>query len=553
MRAVRRLSEIHVTAGYVIPAWRLRALMLAVLGGFLAIAWQLAILGQRPVAPRMMIAENQMPHAMSRPDAVDRNGRMLASDIRVYWLFADPSQILGVDETLEKLSKVLSPEDMKGLREKLSSKSRFEWVKRGMTPNEAARVHHLGLPGLYFLEEPQRVYPAGDMAVHILGHTNVDNQGLAGIEKYIDNTPDAAIPSSVPGERPKVRLSVDLRVQHALHEEITAAKERYHAKAVGGVVLNVHSGEVLAMASLPDYDPNRREEALVESRRDRIYYDSYELGSVFKMFTIAMALENGIARIDDKVDVLTPIRMGRFTLYDRHAKTRYETVEGVFVHSSNTGAARLALAAGGEKQRQFLEKVGLMEPVSTELGPTARPLFPEDWREVNTMTAAYGHGISEPPFAFAVAAAALLNGGYKIKPTFLPRPPGESGLGERVVSAATSADMRRMFLANVERGTGREAKVPGYLVGGKTGTAYKAIKGGYSDKVISSFVAAFPMDEPQYLVMIVIDEPKPEKPGMRTEAGHNAAPTAGLVIKRIAPMLGIAPARTFDERSQPSY
>ena len=199
MHGELRRSEIDLSAGQQVPLWRLRALTLVVLAGFLVVAWELASLGQRaPVAQRMMVAENQMPHAVSRPDTVDRNGRMLASDIRVYWLFADPSQIIGIDDTLEKLSRVLAPQDMIGLRAKLSSKSRFEWVKRGLTPNEAASVHHLGLAGLYLLEEPQRVYPAGDTAVHILGHTNVDNQGLAGIEKFIDSNPEIATPAEEP-------------------------------------------------------------------------------------------------------------------------------------------------------------------------------------------------------------------------------------------------------------------------------------------------------------------------------------------------------------------
>jgi cell division protein FtsI (penicillin-binding protein 3) len=385
----------------------------------------------------------------------------------------------------------------------------------------------------------------------VLGHTNVDNQGLAGIEKYIDSRPQAVADTA---DRASMQLSIDLRIQHALHEELTEAQKRYQAKALGGIVLDVRSGEVVAMAGLPDYDPNRREESLKAGLHNRFYYDAYELGSVFKAFAVAMALDSGVARADDRIDVLTPLRMGRFTLYDRHAKSRFLTVEEVFTHSSNTGAARLALAAGAERQRAFFEKLGLMEPMQTELGPTARPLFPEKWREVNTMTMAYGHGISVPPFAFAVATAALINGGHKLTPTFLPRQPGDAGTqGEQVVSTETSAAMRRMFLANVENGTGSQAKVPGYRVGGKTGTAWKPAKGGYSHDVITSFVAAFPMDDPQYLVLIIIDEPKPEQSGKRTEAGHNAAPTAGAVIRRIAPMLGIAPARTFDESRQASY
>jgi cell division protein FtsI (penicillin-binding protein 3) len=553
-KAMRRApQDIDWTAAAGPPLWRLRLLSLALLASFLAIGWQLTSLGRGSAfASRIMVAENQLRHAVSRPDTVDRHGRMLASDIRVYWLFADPGQINGVDETVERLARVLSAEDMVGLRTKLGGQSRFEWIKRGLTPREAAAVHNLGLPGLHLIQEPQRVYPAGETAVHVLGHTNVDNQGLAGIEKYIDGTALAAAPDTA--DRASVQLSIDLRIQHALHEELTAAQKRYQATALGGIVLDVRSGEVVAMAGLPDYDPNRREESLKSGLHNRFYYDAYELGSVFKTFAVAMALDSGTARADDRIDVLTPLRMGRFTLYDRHAKSRYMTVEEVFTHSSNTGAARLALAAGAERQRAFFEKLGLMEPMQTELGATARPLFPEKWREVNTMTMAYGHGISVPPFAFAVATASLINGGHRLTPTFLPRKAGDTpGADEQVVSAETSAAMRRMFLANVENGTGTQAKVPGYRVGGKTGTAWKPAKGGYSQDVIASFVAAFPMDDPQYLVLIVIDEPKPEQPGKRNEAGHNAAPTAGAVIRRIAPMLGIAPARTFDESPQASY
>jgi cell division protein FtsI (penicillin-binding protein 3) len=529
--------------------------MLVLLGGFTVIAWQLTVLGREAgLSSRLMTAEAQVSHAQSRPDIVDRNGRMLASDITVYWLFADPSQVIDVDDTFEKLARVLSAQDLIGVRTKLAAKSRFEWIKRGLTPKDAKKVHNLGLPGLHLIQEPQRVYPAGRTAVHILGHTDVDNKGIAGIEKFIDGSPEIAVAPSNKAGRPSVRLSIDLRVQHALHDEMNAAQGRYSAKAIGGFVLDVKSGEVLAMGGLPDYDPNRREEALIQGRHNRFYYDAYELGSVFKAFAVALALEKGVARVDERIDVLSPLRMGRFTLIDRHAKTKFMTVEEVFTHSSNTGAARLALAAGGEKQKAFLAKLGLMARVGTELGPTAGPLFPDPWREVNTMTVAYGHGISVPPFAFAIASAALINGGFKIAPTFLPRTREEAGPGERVIGEEASAIMRDLFWKNVETGTGKQAKVEGYRVGGKTGTAWKPSKGGYSeDNIITSFVAGFPMDDPQYLVLVVIDEPKREKPGGRTEAGHNAAPTAGAIIKRIAPMLGIAPSRRFDETPQASY
>lgn len=556
MRGALRLSSLFRPAQGGPPVGRLRALTVMLLVGFGAVAWQLTSLARGiQGGARMMVTENQIRHATARPDIVDRNGRVLASDIRVYWLFADPRQILSVDETLEKLSRVLRPAEMEGLREKLSAPgSRFAWVKRGLSPRDASAVHDMGLPGLNLLQEPQRVYPAGSTAVHVLGHTNVDNEGLAGIEKFIDAQPGVISEPTEFGGRPKVRLSLDLRLQHAVHEELAAAKERFKAKGCGAIVLDVASGEVLAMAGLPDYDPNRREHALQKGLHNRFYYDAYELGSVFKGLTIAMGLDTGAVRPGGQVDILTPLRIGRFILRDKYARTRFATVEDVFVRSSNTGTARIALEVGSEGQRGFLRKMGLLQPLTTELGPTARSLIPDPWRNINTMTAAYGHGISVPPFSFAVASAALINGGFRIEPTFLPRTrPEGRARAVKVLSPDTSAAMRKMFWLNVEKGTGKRAKVEGYRVGGKTGTAWKPAPGGYSQDVITSFVAAFPMDDPQYLVLTVIDEPQAAETGQKTEAGYNAAPTAGAIIRRIGPMLGIAPSRTFDESAQASY
>lgn len=538
-----------------VPRWRLQALTLCMLGGFAAVGWQLTALGRAPVitSQLMRAGGDRIEHAHNRPDLVDRNGRILASDIRAYWLYADPARILDADEAAEKLSRVLSPDDMAGIRAKLSKKSRFEWIKRGLTPNQAKAIHRSGLPGLHLTAEPHRAYPAGPIAAHLLGYTDVDNKGIAGIERYIDSHPGLASTPEANGERPRISLSLDLRVQYILHEELTEALIRYKAKGASGVVLDIKSGEVLAMASLPDFDPNRREEALVPGRHNRLYADSYELGSVFKSFTVALALENGAVGLKDEIDVLTPIRMGHYTLEERHAKTRFLSVEQVFVQSSNTGAARLALEAGGKQLKGFFNKLGLLEPVKTELGPTAHALIPDPWRKINTMTAAYGHGISVSPFAFASAAASLINGGTRIKPRLLPAHAEETTSGDRVISAETSAKMRHLFWLNAETGTGRKMNASDYRAGGKTGTAFKPKEGGYSDEVITSFVAGFPMEDPRYLVLIVIDEPQPEKPGLRNEAGHNASPTAGLLINRIAPMLGIAPSRKFDENRQASY
>ncbi len=535
------------------PLWRLNAVMLSLLGGFAAVVWQLALLGGGGgPATQMMAAGAHIRHAAARPDLIDRHGRILASDIGVYWLYADPARIVNADETVEKLSRFLGSDDMAGLRARLTGSSRFEWIKRGLTPKQAGEVHAFGLPGLTLIPERQRAYPAGRIAAHVLGHADVDNRGLAGIEKYLDSRPDLAVEPEEKGARPFVRLSLDLRVQHALHDELTAALGRYGAKAASGLVMDVRNGEVLAMAGLPDYDPNRREQALIEGHHNRIYADSYELGSVFKSFTVALALDSGLVRLDDRIDVMTPVRAGRFTIRERHAKAPTLSIAEIFTRSSNTGAARLGLEAGGERLKQFFGDLGLLDPARTELGPTARPLVPEPWREANTVTASYGHGISVSPFAFAAATASLINGGRRIEPRFLPVPE-DTAEGGRVISAETSAIMRHLFWANAETGTGRRADAGEYRAGGKTGTAYKPDGGGYSEQVITTFVAGFPMDDPRYLVLILLDEPQPEQAGARNEAGYNAAPTAGLVIKRIAPMLGIAPLRKFDENRQASY
>ncbi|MEJ2125304.1 MAG: penicillin-binding protein 2 [Alphaproteobacteria bacterium] len=537
------------------PAWRMHVLIAGVLAAFGAVIWQLSAIGNDNAAsPRIMSSGSQIRHAISRPDTVDRNGVILASDVRMYWLFADPSQILSVDDAAEKLAVVLKGEDENELRKRLAGPGRFAWIKRGITPIAANAVHNLGLPGLYIIQEPQRAYPAGATAVHILGHTNIDNEGQAGIEKFIDTSPRVIKQAEKLGDRPRLQLSVDLRVQYALYEELTAAVKLYKAKAAGAVVLDVTSGEVIALAGLPDYDPNRREESLRKGLHNRFYYDAYELGSVFKTLTVAMALDEGIVSTRDHINVKTPLRMGRFTIRDNHARTATMTPKEIFTHSSNTGAARLALMAGAKRQLSFFKKLGLTQTAETELGPTARPLIPDPWREINTMTAAYGHGISVPPFTFAVAVAALINGGYKIEPTFLPRSRAEGrSHAVKVLHADTSAIMRDYFRANVKHGTGRRANVPGYRVGGKTGTAFKPVDGKYSKAVISSFIAAFPMDKPQYLVFVVLDEPKPANPRENTNASYNAVPTTGKIIGRIAPMLGIAPARTFDETAQASY
>ncbi|ADP71347.1 Peptidoglycan glycosyltransferase [Rhodomicrobium vannielii ATCC 17100] len=522
--------------------------------GFLALSVEITRYGMTPVEmPSLSSQSAPVALAKSRPDIVDRNGRLLATDIRVYWLVANPSQILNPDEAAEKIVALFPDLDQGSLARRFRDKdSRFEYVKRGLTPKQAEAAHALGIPALTLLPTVQRVYPAGSVAAHILGITNVDNEGRSGVEWYIDQKLAGQFSPTSLSERPIVKLSLDLGVQHALTDELSRAMERYTAQAAMGIVLDVKNGEVVASASLPDFDPNRREQAAGQNRQNRVVTDVYELGSVFKSLTIAMALDQGIATRYEMFDA-TPFKLGRFTMRDPHASRRMYSVEDIFIHSSNTGSARIALAAGGEKQQAFLRSLGLFEKLETEAGSSPTPVFPKTWRSVNVATVAYGHGIAVPPLLFASAMATLVNGGERLKPTFLIAEKNANDEPQRVISPETSATMRDLMRAVVERGTGRKAAVQGLGVGGKTGTALKVKEGRYSSDVINSFVAAVPIDAPRYLVMVTIDEPHAEAGTKSNEASQNAAPTVGAIIKRIAPMLDILPTPRFDEAAATSY
>ena len=503
--------------------------------------------------PVLAAATGPSALAKNRPDIVDRHGRLLATDIRVYWLSANPKQIVNADDAAEKIAALFPDLNQAALAKKFRDKtSRFEWVKRGLTPKQAEAVHALGIPALTLLPTVQRVYPAGNEAAHILGITNVDNEGRSGVEWYVDQKLAPQLTPTSLTDRPIVKLALDLSLQHVLTEELSHAMDLYRAQAVLGLVLNVKNGEVLASASLPDFDPNRREQAAEQNRQNRVVTDVYELGSVFKSFTIAMALDQGVANRYEFFDA-SPLTVGNFFLRDPHATRQMMSVEDIFIHSSNTGAARIAMAAGMSRQQAFLKSLGLFEKIETEAGTSPVPVFPKVWRPTNAITIAYGHGIAVPPLLFAGAMASLVNGGERIKPTFLLSEKGSEETGQRLILAQTSAVMCDLMRLVVERGTGRRAAVPGIAVGGKTGTALKVKDGRYTHDVINSFVAAFPIDAPKYMVMVTIDEPKPEEPGKINEASQNAAPTAGAIIKRIAPMLDILPTPRFDEAAATSY
>ena len=485
--------------------------------------------------------------ATARPDILDRNGQILATDVKAPSLFAEPRKLIDVDEAEELLTAVLPDLDANEVRDRLSSKRGFVWLKREITPKQQQEIHRLGIPGVGFLTENKRVYPNGPVVSHEIGHVNIDNQGIAGIEKWLDGQGLAALHmAGLATDRLQkpVNLALDLRVQFALRDELVAAREKFKAKAASGVVLNVNTGEVVALVSEPDYDPNNPREANDPTRINRLTTGVYEMGSSFKVFTVAMALDSGKATLSSTFDASHPLHYGRFAIHDYEPMHRALSVPEIFTYSSNIGAARMALAVGVQGHQAFLKKMGQLDRLRTELPESAEPIVPKHWGELNTVTIAFGHGLSVAPLQAVMGIAATLNGGRLIPPTFLKRSESEANaLAKQVLKPETSRAMRYLMRLNAEKGTAAKANVDGYYIGGKTGTAEKVVNGRYSKhKLLTDFMAVLPADKPKYLMMIMLDEPQatPETHGFAT-AGWNAAPTAAKVIARIAPLLDLEP------------
>ena len=482
----------------------------------------------------------------SRPDIVDRNGAVLATDINSGSLFAEPRRIVDADEALEKLLTVLPDLNIEQTYNRLRSDAGFIWLRRQLSPRQQQAIMSLGIPGIGFRTEKRRFYPSGATTSHIVGLVNVDNKGIAGMEKYIDDQGLAVLQANglaIAEDLEPVRLSVDLRVQHIVHDELAQAMERYHAIGGGAVVLDARTGEVVAMASLPDFDPNNPYNAHEKDRLNRMSAGVYEMGSTFKGFTVAMALDKGTANLNSRFDASRPIQIARHTIRDFHGKGRVLTVPEVFIFSSNIGTAKMAETVSVEDHRAFFRRIGLLDRMTTELPEVARPTEPAEWKRIHQITIAFGHGVATTPLQTAVSGAAMLNGGILFNPTFLPRS-REIALqsAAQVIQPKTSEMMRYLFRLNVEKGSGRRAEVPGYFVGGKTGTAEKVVNGRYSnDKRFNAFIAGFPVNDPQYIVLVVLDEPKPEKPGMGATSGLNTTVVVSNIIRRSAALLGVKP------------
>lgn len=495
--------------------------------------------------------------APPRGDIVDRNGVELARTFEAYAITVMPARLTSDPEILaDKLAEILPEKSREEIFETLTSRRRLRYLARRVLPSQAQRINNLGDPAIEVAREAQRLYPNYNLAAQALGYTNTAGHGLIGVEKAFDERLADPVLRAQP-----LALSLDVRVQQAMQNELTALVADQNAKGAAGVVLDVNSGEVLAMVSLPDFNPNvpgKRADGTPYttqnddgSRFNRVTLGGYELGSTFKAFTIASALESGtLTDLQKRYDATQPLYVGGFRIRDDHAKNRWLSVPEIFIYSSNIGTARIAVEMGRDRQREYLDKLGFLKPVEIEVKEKARPQYPplSNWGQSATMTISYGHGLTVTPLHLAAGYAALVNGGIYRAPTLLRRDGATPVPGRRIFSESTSAEIRRLLRLVVTSGTGRRADAPGYRVGGKTGTAEKIENGRYvRGQNVVNFAAAFPMDAPRYVVVAMVDDPRGSKAtyGFRT-AGMVAAPAVRRIIERIAPALGVVPDPTRD-------
>lgn len=482
------------------------------------------------------IDEKSVPSAIgsmliNRADIVDRNGTIIATSLPTMSLYACPHEILSINEAVSKISSVFPEINKKELAKKLKTVKKFLWIKRNLSPIQEQEVLNQGIPGFHFIKTERRVYPDKNLLAHVIGGTDIDNIGIAGIEKVFDD----ALRSS----RQQLVLSIDTKIQHAVRDELEKSIQNFRALGGASLIMNISNGEILSLVSLPDFDPNKNTNPASKEHFNMITSSAIEPGSTAKIFNTAMALESGKVTPFTKFDARFPLKLGRFTIHDFMGKGTFLTVEEILKYSSNIGSAKIVKFVGAAAQKAFFKKLGLLDTVSCELAETQHPIYPRNWTETSAITIAFGHGIALSPLHILTTMAGILNNGIVNEPTLLKR--ARVIPGRRILSQKVSDEIKALMRINVTEGANRYAEVKGYCVGGKSGTAEKPKRGRYSKTAnYAAFVGAFPMTNPKYAIYVVLDEPKgTEKThGFRT-AGWNAAPTAGNIIRRVAPILGI--------------
>lgn len=478
-----------------------------------------------------------------RRDIVDRNGMVLATNVQTASLVANPNLILEPEKVAQQLGTALGDTNIAALQQKLARPhSTFIYLKRHLSPAEQDRVNALGVPGLFFEAEDRRAYPMGDLVSHVVGYVDVDNHGIAGIERSMEKRLDQALPDEKP-----LQLTIDVRLQSVMHQELAAAMQTYKAIGATGIIMDIHSGEVLSMVSLPTFDPNSPSKGTPDERFNRATLGTYEMGSSFKTFTFALALDTGIVSLNDSYDASHPIRAAGYTISDAHPFYRWLSVPEIFAYSSNIGTVQMTMDVGPERQHDFLKKLGMFEPVSFELPEVSKPLVPREWSRLASMTISFGHGISVSPLHLVRGIASMAGDGRLVQPTLLMNDAAtqhkHAKKSPQIISEQTTKKIRQLMRSVVQYGTAKKANVKGYQVGGKTGTAEKIVNGRYEPNArISSFVGVFPTDHPRYVVFAMLDEPKGTKEtyGFAT-GGWVAAPVIANVVSRMGPLLGMQP------------
>lgn len=533
---------------------RLLVLGLFFFAAFTLVGARMGLMAAQPPSEPQVASSSGPIITGDRADIVDRNGRILATNLATYSLYAQPQDMIDPVHVAKALVKIFPDLDEQRLIKDFTGERTFVWIRRTLSPEEMQEVHDIGDPGLLFGPREMRLYPNGNLAAHILGGATFGREGVdsaeivgvAGVEKQYDSwLRDPA------NEGKPLQLTIDLRVQAAMREVLSAGMNLMNAKGAAGVLMDANNGQILAMVSLPDFDPNDRPAPAVKGNPadsplfNRAVQGLYELGSTFKIFTVGEALNLGLITPQTMIDTKGPMVWGRFRIHDFENLGPKLSVADVIRESSNIGAAHIALMFGGDKQKPFLKSLGLLDPSPVELfeAKSVRPQYPEKWSDISTITIAYGHGITVSPLMLCTAYASMLNGGMRVYPTLVKT--DHPTIGPRIVSEATSAKLRQMLRYVVTSGTASLGDVPGYDVGGKTGTADKVDPQGgyYKNKVVSTFASVFPASAPKYVLVVTLDEPSDTDMGgvARRTAGYTAVPVAAEIIRRTAPLLGMRP------------
>ncbi|WP_127114093.1 peptidoglycan D,D-transpeptidase FtsI family protein [Shimia sediminis] len=532
---------------------RLLVLSVAFLAGFITVGTRMGALAfSEAQEPRASAAGSRI--VAQRADIVDRKGRILATNLETHSLYAQPQHMIDKERVAKELVSIFPDLEEDRLIKDFTGKRKFLWIKKKISPEQKQAVHDIGDPGLLFGPREMRLYPNGKLAAHVLGGASFGKEdvraaeliGVAGVEKYFDD----ALRDPANGGK-ALTLSIDLTVQAAAERVLYGGMKLMNAKGATSVLMDVHTGEVISLVSLPDFDPNDRPRPPTEGNPsdsplfNRAVQGLYELGSTFKIFTAAQAMDLGLAHATTKIKTAGPLRWGKFKIRDFRNYGSELTLTKVIVKSSNIGTARLAQVIGAERQQGFLRDLGFFDPTPVELVEArgAEPLLPKNWSELSTMTISYGHGLSSSPLHLAAGYAAIANGGKRVVPTLLRRDTPQDGA--RVMSEASAREARAMLRKVVTEGTASFGEVPGYAVGGKTGTADKPKERGggyYEDKVIATFASMFPAHNPKYVLIVTLDEPvETSGPEPRRTAGWTAVPVAAEMIGRVAPLLGMRP------------